>query len=118
MEVRLEALEGQSVPQDTYISLRVGAVQKQSRFGPNRTFHFPDPKDGSKADFGRIEVYKKIGHCNVPLAGLDQFPRDVRISCGDEALPNLGLRIEIDSASMGAQDKNQGENKAEEGQVG
>jgi len=105
MEVRLEALEGQSVPQDTYISLRVGAVQKQSRFGPNRTFHFPDPKDGSKAEFGRIEVYKKIGHCNVPLAGLDQFPRDVRISCGDAALPNLGLRIEIDSECMGAQDR-------------
>jgi len=106
MEVRLEALEGQSVPQDVYISLRVGAVQKQSRFGPNRSFHFPDPKDGSKADFGRIEVYKKIGHCNVPLAGLDQIPRDVRIPCGDAALPNLGFRIEIESECMvGAQDK-------------
>lgn len=102
MEVRLEALEGQSVPQDTYLSLRIGTIQKQSRFAPNRTFHFPEPKDGNKADFGRIEVYKKIGACNVPLAGLDEYPRDIQITCGDTVLPRLGLRIEIGPEGVAA----------------
>lgn len=64
MEVRVDAIPGQTVPEDTFVSVRVGDVQKQSRYAPTRTYRFPDPGD-DRATYGRIEVFQRVGHVTV-----------------------------------------------------
>ena len=39
MELSLDSLD--TVPKDTFVSIRVGDYQKQSRFGSAKTYRFP-----------------------------------------------------------------------------
>lgn len=85
--MRIDTVEGQEPPPDTFVSVRIGDVQKQSRFATTRTYRFPDPGDG-RGNFGRLEVFKRIGHITVSfdnMKGEDQF---VEVPCD---LPDLGF---------------------------
>ena len=62
MQVRLDSAVGQAPPLDTFVSLRIGDVQRQSRFALARTFHFPEIVDERH---GRLEVFKRIGQATV-----------------------------------------------------
>lgn len=87
MEVRIDTVEGQEPPSDTFVSVRIGDVQKQSRFTTTRTYRFPDPGDG-RGNFGRLEVFKRIGHITVSfdnMKGEDQF---IEVPCD---LPDIGF---------------------------
>eukprot|EP00931_Biecheleriopsis_adriatica_P064583 TRINITY_DN39343_c0_g1_i3.p1 TRINITY_DN39343_c0_g1~~TRINITY_DN39343_c0_g1_i3.p1 ORF type:complete len:485 (-),score=152.20 TRINITY_DN39343_c0_g1_i3:177-1586(-) len=69
MEVRIDAIEGQAQPpSDLFISLRIGDMQKQSRFENARTFRFPETVEG-KGGFGRVELFKRVGHTTLGLDG-------------------------------------------------
>eukprot|EP00747_Dinoflagellata_sp_TGD_P139808 gnl/TRDRNA2_/TRDRNA2_175940_c1_seq5.p1 gnl/TRDRNA2_/TRDRNA2_175940_c1~~gnl/TRDRNA2_/TRDRNA2_175940_c1_seq5.p1 ORF type:complete len:628 (-),score=147.21 gnl/TRDRNA2_/TRDRNA2_175940_c1_seq5:126-1898(-) len=98
MEVRIDALEGQTAPSDTFVSMRVGDVQKQSRFAASRTYRFPDPGDG-RGSYGRIEVFKRIGAMTVHFdEGEDQ---DVVVPCGGDAeLEKLDLKVYVKNVGM------------------
>jgi hypothetical protein len=91
MDVRLEALEGQVLPQDTFVSLRVGEVQKQSRLASTRTFSF---KHGQGQTFGRLEVFKRIGRVSV---NLESDVQEVRVPC-DSDLQELSMRVTVSDA--------------------
>eukprot|EP00928_Gymnodinium_smaydae_P054087 TRINITY_DN3791_c0_g1_i4.p1 TRINITY_DN3791_c0_g1~~TRINITY_DN3791_c0_g1_i4.p1 ORF type:complete len:579 (-),score=106.43 TRINITY_DN3791_c0_g1_i4:798-2534(-) len=84
MEVRIEALPGhEAPPEDTFVALRVGDVQKQSRFSDSRTYRFPDPGD-ERGCFGRIEVFQRVGVATLSLDASASSPtkcRHVKVPC-------------------------------------
>ncbi|CAE7153647.1 gpt, partial [Symbiodinium pilosum] len=65
MEIHVDAADGFAVPKDTFVSIRIGDVQKQSRFGPAKTFRFPQQEDNS--GLARIEVFHRVGHLTFGL---------------------------------------------------
>lgn len=63
MDVQLKAVCGKDVPPDTFVSLRIGDVNKQTRYVASRTHRFPEAC--AKEAFGRLEVFKRLGTANV-----------------------------------------------------
>mmetsp|Transcript_92050 Transcript_92050/g.168719 ORF Transcript_92050/g.168719 Transcript_92050/m.168719 type:complete len:519 (-) Transcript_92050:82-1638(-) len=93
VEVRLDAVQGITPPPDTFVGMRVGDVQKQSRFGTTRTYRFPDPGD-KRASFGRIEVFKRIGSLTV---NLEKSNQECQVPCH---YPNFdGLKVKVNVKS-------------------
>lgn len=52
------------MPTDCFVSVRVGEMQKFSKFAPSRTYKFKDAGDRS---FGKIELFRRIGGCTVNI---------------------------------------------------
>eukprot|EP00929_Paragymnodinium_shiwhaense_P071919 TRINITY_DN3651_c0_g1_i1.p1 TRINITY_DN3651_c0_g1~~TRINITY_DN3651_c0_g1_i1.p1 ORF type:complete len:505 (+),score=120.73 TRINITY_DN3651_c0_g1_i1:81-1595(+) len=95
MEVVMEAIsEIEALPGDTFVSLRVGESQKQSRLVQNRVFKFPANAKDAKGPFGRVEVFRRVGTGTVPLdAGPGVFT-EVEVPCCDDYEP-LHLRLAV-----------------------
>mmetsp|Transcript_75927 Transcript_75927/g.213912 ORF Transcript_75927/g.213912 Transcript_75927/m.213912 type:complete len:140 (+) Transcript_75927:78-497(+) len=74
MEVQVDAFG--DAPPDTFLALRIGDVQKQTRFSDSRTFKFPKGAPNG-FNFGRVEVFKRIGHLTVRLDDLEGGSKDV-----------------------------------------
>lgn len=85
MEIRIDSVEGQATPKDTFVSMRVGDYQKQSRFGSAKTYRFPQMEDEHR--FARIEVFHRIGHLTV---NLDNLPANEPVEVPVD-LPELKL---------------------------
>lgn len=103
MEVRIDTVEGQEPPPDTFVSVRIGDVQKQSRFATTRTYRFPDPGDG-RGNFGRLEVFKRIGHITVSfdnMKGEDQF---VEVPCDLADLGFLPMKLAVTGPSTATEE--------------
>jgi len=104
MEVRLEACGDQIIPQDIYVSLRIGNVQKQSKYAPSRIFHFPELKEGKAGvEFGRVEVFKRLGTCTVPLDNLGLIPQEVKVPVPESPLDTLHFRLDTPADVTGTQ---------------
>jgi len=92
MELRIDTLPGQTAPKDTFLSVRIGDVQKQSRFSPSRVYRFPDTGGGHT--FGRIEVFQRVGHLTMSFNADAGQPQEVQVPCdwkrGEDF---LGLRV-------------------------
>lgn len=78
MEIRLDAAEGQQLPGDCFLSMRVGDMQKQSRFAPSRTYKFPEATD-PKSHYGRIEVFQRVGHVTMNLDSFEKAEKHVQV---------------------------------------
>eukprot|EP00441_Pelagodinium_beii_P016249 CAMPEP_0197657260 /NCGR_PEP_ID=MMETSP1338-20131121/44524_1 /TAXON_ID=43686 ORGANISM="Pelagodinium beii, Strain RCC1491" /NCGR_SAMPLE_ID=MMETSP1338 /ASSEMBLY_ACC=CAM_ASM_000754 /LENGTH=218 /DNA_ID=CAMNT_0043233593 /DNA_START=40 /DNA_END=692 /DNA_ORIENTATION=+ len=92
MEIRLDAADPQQMPpKDTFVALRIGDVQKQSRFTSSRTYRFPHPGD-YRADFGRIEVFQRVGHVTVSFENVSKN-EDIEVPCELGDLKSLKLRM-------------------------
>jgi len=93
MDVTLDAVDGQNAPADTYVSMRVGAVQKQWRLGSQtRSYQFPESADG-KIRNGRLEVFRRIGTVNVDFADFHGDQKEVEVICSDPVLQKLCMRV-------------------------
>mmetsp|Transcript_96304 Transcript_96304/g.214553 ORF Transcript_96304/g.214553 Transcript_96304/m.214553 type:complete len:660 (+) Transcript_96304:119-2098(+) len=92
MEIRIDPLEGQDAIEETFVAFRVGDVQKQSRFGASRTYKFPDPGD-DRANFGRIEVFKRVGCKTVNFDTFTGDHQDILVPCTSEGIDKLGMRL-------------------------
>lgn len=82
-------------PPDTFLSMRVGDVQKQSRLDleKSRTYRFPP----AQSDFGRvarIEVFKRIGNISVDLEQCKGGER-LEIPCVDLDRQFVALNVEV-----------------------
>uniref|UniRef100_A0A7S1FCZ2 RIIa domain-containing protein n=1 Tax=Noctiluca scintillans TaxID=2966 RepID=A0A7S1FCZ2_NOCSC len=95
MQVRLDSAVGQAPPQDTFVSLRIGDVQRQSRFALARTFHFPEVVDERH---GRLEVFKRIGQATVSF-DTDGDTQDVEVACNDPSCDKLRFGLAVASSS-------------------
>lgn len=96
MQVRLDSAVGQAPPLDTFVSLRIGDVQRQSRFALARTFHFPEIVDERH---GRLEVFKRIGQATVSF-DTDGDTQDVEVVCNDPSCDMLRFGLAVASSSQ------------------
>mmetsp|Transcript_55780 Transcript_55780/g.132962 ORF Transcript_55780/g.132962 Transcript_55780/m.132962 type:complete len:396 (-) Transcript_55780:147-1334(-) len=97
MEIRLDAVSGGAPPEDTYVAVRIGDVQKQSRFESSRTYKFNNSQE--QWSYGRIEVFKRVGYLTV---NLDKDIRDVKVPCESPGFPeNLSMKLAISGDQAG-----------------
>jgi len=99
MEVRLDALNWADAPIDTFVSVRVGANQKQSRIAASRVIHFQDPGDG-RGGYAKVEVFRRIGSASISFDNFEGKLQDAQIPCKDLDFPLLNLSISADSTSV------------------
>lgn len=95
MEVLLESADGHSSLKNTFVSMRIGDVQKQSRFSEPRKYVFPDPGE-SRQSFGRIEVFKRVGFTTVNFENFQGKPQNVEVPC-DGPDDRLRLKVQVNS---------------------
>lgn len=93
VEIRLDALEEANVPQDIFLSVRIGETQKLSKLSSSRTYKFPTV-EGRR--FGKIEVFRRIGTCNVDVDPINNDPHNVDIRCGADSLGVLKLSVAVE----------------------
>mmetsp|Transcript_55995 Transcript_55995/g.103586 ORF Transcript_55995/g.103586 Transcript_55995/m.103586 type:complete len:409 (-) Transcript_55995:77-1303(-) len=91
MEIRLESINGSVPPEDTFVAVRIGDVQKQSRFESARTYKFSG--QGEQWSHGRIEVFKRVGCLTV---NLEDAAREVKVPCESPGFPeNLAMNLAV-----------------------
>lgn len=59
MEVKIESLNG-SLPEGSYISVKIGDVQKQTLYNPEKLYRFPQA-----CRHGKIDIYQRVGTCEI-----------------------------------------------------
>ncbi|CAE7548719.1 gpt [Symbiodinium natans] len=91
MEIRVDAAEGFATPKDTFLSMRIGDFQKQSRFGTAKTYKFPKMEDPS--GLARIEVFQRVGHLTLSLGKLHQSDQSVEVPVDIPGMSHLPLRL-------------------------
>jgi len=96
VELRLDAVEEDGMPKDCFVSVRVGDTQKLSRLAQSRVYRFPQ---GGDRHYGKIEVFRRIGACNVDVDPSVDGLREVSIDCKDAGFGTLGLKIAVDAES-------------------
>jgi len=92
LQVRLDAQAGAPPPADTFLSVRVGDVQKQTRFEDTRTYNFPESKD-SRGSFARVEVFKRIGSTTVCLDNTGMNATSFDVPCSFPDFEKLSLNM-------------------------
>eukprot|EP00450_Noctiluca_scintillans_P031561 CAMPEP_0194553154 /NCGR_PEP_ID=MMETSP0253-20130528/97087_1 /TAXON_ID=2966 /ORGANISM="Noctiluca scintillans" /LENGTH=493 /DNA_ID=CAMNT_0039400629 /DNA_START=8 /DNA_END=1489 /DNA_ORIENTATION=+ len=102
MEVRLDADEGQVLPDDVFISVRLGDVQKQSRLAISRTYRFPDPGE-DRRHWGRLEVFRRVGAAAVNFDSTGEKQELLLATCHPE-VNSLRMRISVAGGVTSAQD--------------
>jgi hypothetical protein len=96
VDIRLGALEADDMPQDIFLSVRVGETQKLSKLSSSRVYKFPNV-DGRR--FGKIEVFRRIGACTVDVDPVNSDARNVNIACNEDALGVLGFSVVVEPKS-------------------
>lgn len=92
VELRVDVSEDQ-LPDDCYMSVRVGEVQKLSRIAPSRSYQFP--KAGERR-YGKIEIYRRIGTVGVDVDPMNAGERQVCVGCGDLGAIKLKVVVNED----------------------
>eukprot|EP00930_Biecheleria_cincta_P019093 TRINITY_DN1467_c0_g1_i4.p1 TRINITY_DN1467_c0_g1~~TRINITY_DN1467_c0_g1_i4.p1 ORF type:complete len:1122 (+),score=318.99 TRINITY_DN1467_c0_g1_i4:69-3368(+) len=98
MEVRIDTIDEKEIPSgDIFVSMRVGDMQKQSRFSNSRVFRFPESAEG-KGPFGRVELFKRIGHATISLERLlAGGVQELKLPCSQDLVAmgqeHIGLRF-------------------------
>jgi hypothetical protein len=95
MEVLLESCDGHNSLKNTFVSMRIGDVQKQSRFSEPRKYVFPDPGE-NRQSFGRIEVFKRVGFTTVNFENFQGKPQNIEVPC-DGPDDRLRLKVQVNS---------------------
>lgn len=80
------ALEGHN---DTFVSFRIGEIQKQARLTDSRTFKFNGQPQGPDG-FGRVEIFRRVGSA---IVSFDSPTRDVKVCCNDHTLQSVNLHF-------------------------
>jgi len=93
VELRLQSLDAGSLPQDCYLSVRVGETQKLSKLNGIRTLRFPGGLDHRH---GKIEVFKRVGACSIEVDPAASSDREFRIGCSDN-VGEVGLRVQLEA---------------------
>jgi len=94
VELRLDSVEDDGMPKDCFVSVRVGDTQKLSRLAQSRVYRFPQ---ATERHYGKIEVFRRIGACNVDVDPAVEGLREVSIDCKDAGFGSLGLKIAVDA---------------------
>jgi hypothetical protein len=66
VEIGLEAVKGENLPKDLYVSLRVGEAQKFMKANCDRSYKFPPSTLGDRK-YAKLEMFKRVGVCAIPV---------------------------------------------------
>jgi hypothetical protein len=100
MEVQLST-SPECVHADTFVSVRIGDVQKQSRLSTSRAYHFPAAGDG-RGRFGRIEVFKRVGDLTVDLSKHNGCEQSVEVPCNIPGMTSLSMGLAVKGEPLDA----------------
>jgi len=90
VDISLQAVDGDSLPKDLFLSLRVGEQQKFSKANCSRTYKFPSSADRR---YGKLELYRRVGVSSVSLDGESfQGAHEMAIQVEDERIPNKEVK--------------------------
>mmetsp|Transcript_9721 Transcript_9721/g.27089 ORF Transcript_9721/g.27089 Transcript_9721/m.27089 type:complete len:475 (-) Transcript_9721:419-1843(-) len=96
MEVLVKVEEGsRPLPADSYISVRVGDIQKQTHYDPHKVFKFPKARR-----HGKLDVYQKIGTCDLLWEATGSVTHTVSLSAADGGTGSR-LTVSLNSTSCG-----------------
>eukprot|EP00930_Biecheleria_cincta_P010082 TRINITY_DN111_c0_g1_i2.p1 TRINITY_DN111_c0_g1~~TRINITY_DN111_c0_g1_i2.p1 ORF type:complete len:811 (+),score=221.01 TRINITY_DN111_c0_g1_i2:95-2527(+) len=96
MEVHVESAEGNQLPPDCYIGVRVGEVLKQGRYEPQRSYNFPQLQQRRNA---KIDVYQHIGSCVVSVDPDTKSIHEVKVVSSKPEYPGTTLKVSVQSRS-------------------
>lgn len=119
MELKLEALNVDSLPQEMYMSVRVGEVQKMSRVVSGRLYKFPQSVIGDRK-YGKIELFQRVGGCSVGIVPDATADQEVAVPLGETGnKAHFRILLEGDPSikKMSAQPVVEGGDVAEEKQA-
>jgi len=91
MELKLESLENNGIPQDCFISVRVGDMQKLSRIAAVRNYRFPK----SSNRFGKVDLFKRIGSCSINVDPDELGTREVFLDCTNSGYGSMKLAVDV-----------------------
>jgi hypothetical protein len=94
MEVRIDSPDGIVPPPNTFLSVRVGEKQMQSRLEQSRTFKFPQAQPQGDRIVARFEVFKRIGTHSVDLQKVKPGSR-VEVCCNDLECNSIPLCLDV-----------------------
>jgi len=94
VDVRLDVSGAQELPDDCFISMRVGEAQKLSRMAASRTYQFPHA--GGRR-IGKIEVFRRVGACGVDVDPSNMGTRQVSITCANLGPLNFDVHVGADA---------------------
>jgi hypothetical protein len=86
MEVRVEA-DSTTLPDGSYIAVRIGEVQKQTVYDPKKIYRFQEARR-----FGKIDLYQRVGSCDL-VWGADQ--PEARVCKVVNSSGDTGTRLKV-----------------------
>jgi len=94
MELRVESSEGCSMPPGCFIGVRIGDVQKQGRYEPQRCYNFEQVDRRKNA---KIDIYQHVGSCIVGVDPDVKSIHEVKVMSTDPAFTGLRLNVNVRS---------------------
>jgi len=94
MELKVEAVEGFSLPNNCFIGVRVGDVLKQGRYEPHRCYHFPQLERRRNA---KVDIYQHVGTCIVAVDPDTKSSHEVAVTSMDPSLPGSRIRVNVEA---------------------
>lgn len=101
VELTLDLVEQACMPEDCYVSVRIGDSQKLSKLADSRLYRFPNVEKR----YGRIEVFQRIGSCTVDVDPLSHVSRErpIGVNCQESGFGRLAFRVGVDADSAAKQ---------------
>mmetsp|Transcript_75930 Transcript_75930/g.220480 ORF Transcript_75930/g.220480 Transcript_75930/m.220480 type:complete len:411 (-) Transcript_75930:69-1301(-) len=78
-----------------FVAVRIGEVQKMARLPALKTMSFPG---AGERQYGKVEVYRRIGSCAVDLDPAKADDRHVHVSCGKAGELRLTIGVQGSNA--------------------
>lgn len=86
MEVKLQAEAGE-MPENVYLSVRVGEVRKLAKYNPSNAITFPEWKFN-----GKVDIYKRVGQCDLFFQRDSDDGKMAEITTDDPSMTGLRLK--------------------------
>lgn len=92
MNVRVETVDGYSVPEKCFVGVRIGDVLKQRRYEPQHCYNFPAVDRRRNA---KIDIYRHVGSCCFAVDPDEMTEREVKVAGSDPSAPDMKLKVNV-----------------------
>merc|ERR1719421_2042573 len=89
MEVRIEVDEGCVVPEGCFVAVRVGEVQKQSKYNPGRAYRFPE-----KRRYAKVDIFQRVATCDLCMDTEQVECKSVGVTSLDPKMEGFKLKCQ------------------------
>eukprot|EP00930_Biecheleria_cincta_P019229 TRINITY_DN14731_c0_g1_i1.p1 TRINITY_DN14731_c0_g1~~TRINITY_DN14731_c0_g1_i1.p1 ORF type:complete len:396 (+),score=115.89 TRINITY_DN14731_c0_g1_i1:35-1189(+) len=110
MEMRVESIDGFSLPIGCHVAIRVGEILKQGKYEPQRCYYFPQADRRRNA---KVDLYQHVGSCVLAVDPEVKSTHEVNVTSTVASFPGTRLRVFVQGSSP-EQQKKQQETKGKE----